>query len=136
MNMRCILLNGFGSVLLNLLKILQLLFVLLVNVLEIFARDQALEALIFLKLAREEGRRGAVRLTVDPQGRLGELLLGIQQERVINDLLLKMAFHVVRGSLVLVLVDQTEDDFERRRVILSILGQPGCVRSFGGACLR
>ena len=134
--MRCILLNGFGSVLLNLLKILQLLFVLLVNVLEIFARDQALEALIFLKLAREEGRRGAVRLTVDPQGRLGELLLGIQQERVINDLLLKMAFHVVRGSLVLVLVDQTEDDFERRRVILSILGQPGCVRSFGGACLR
>ena len=68
MNMRCILLNGFGSVLLNLLKILQLLFVLLVNVLEIFASDQALEALIFLKLAREEGRRGAVRLTVDPQG--------------------------------------------------------------------
>ena len=67
MNMRCILLNGFGSVLLNLLKILQLLFVLLVNVLEILARDQALEALIFLKLAREEGRRGAVRLTVDPQ---------------------------------------------------------------------
>ena len=134
--MRCILLNGFGSVLLNLLKILQLLFVLLVNVLEILARDQALEALIFLKLAREEGRRGAVRLTVDPQGRLGELLLGIQQERVINDLLLKMAFHVVRSSFVLVFVDQTEDDFERRRVILSILGQPGCVRSFGGACLR
>ena len=134
--MRCILLNGFGSVLLNLLKILQLLFVLLVNVLEILARDQALEALIFLKLAREEGRRGAVRLTVDPQGRLGELLLGIQQERVINDLLLKMAFHVVRSSFVLVFVDQTEDDFERRRVILSILGQPGCVRSFGGARLR
>ena len=134
--MRCILLNGFGSVLLNLLKILQLLFVLLVDVLEILARDQALEALIFLELAREEGRRGAVRLTVDPQGRLGELLLGIQQERVINDLLLKMAFHVVRGSLVLVFVDQTEDDFERRRVILTILGQPGCVRSFGGARLR
>ena len=78
MNMRCILLNGFGSVLLNLLKILQLLFVLLVDVLEILASNQALEALIFLELAREEGRRGTVRLTVDPQGRLGELLLGIQ----------------------------------------------------------
>lgn len=67
MNMWSILLDCLSCILFYLFKIFQLLLILLIDVLEVFTSDKALEALILLQLAREEGRRGAMRITINTQ---------------------------------------------------------------------
>ena len=91
----------------NFLEIFQLLFILLINVLEILPGDKALDALIFLQLPREKGCRGTMIFTIDAQGRVGEFLYSVHQESIIDDFLLQVAFHVMGGSLVLILVNQS-----------------------------
>ena len=86
--MRSIFVYGLSRIILDLLEVLQLILILLIDVLEVLAGDQALDTLIFLQLAGEEGRRGVVGLAVDAQGGLWELLRSVHQERVIDDLLL------------------------------------------------
>ena len=88
MNIWCILLNCLRRILLNLLKVLQLLLIFLVDILKVLSCDKALEALIFLELAREKGCWGTMSFTIDAQRGLREFLLSIQQECVVDDFLL------------------------------------------------
>ena len=130
MDVRGVLYDSFRAIFLNLLKIFELLFVLLVDILEVFAGNETFEALILAKLAREKCRWSPMTLTVDTKGGLGELLLCIEQERVIDNFFLNMAFHMVRGLLILIFINESQDDFQRRWVIRSFDRKPFSLGSF------
>lgn len=93
--------------------------IVLIDVLQVFALDQALETLVFAVRAREECRWSVVLRTVDSQCTLGKLLRRIEQESLINDLFIDVTFHVDGCSIFLFLVDQAGDDVESRRIVLS-----------------
>lgn len=57
-----------------------------------------------------------MRYAVDAKGAVGVDLLGLVEERVIDDALANVAFHVRRSFFFLVRVDQTLDHIERGRI--------------------
>ena len=79
--------DGLRRILFYFFKILQLLLIFLVNVVQVFTGDQALETLIFLQLSGEESCWGIVILAIDAQCGLRELLFSIKQECFIDNLL-------------------------------------------------
>lgn len=83
-------------ILLDLLEIFKLLLVLLVDVLEVFFGHDALEALILLECSRVESGWGVVLQAVYAQGRVWEFLLRVHHERVVDQFLAHVAFHVFR----------------------------------------
>lgn len=109
--------DGLRRVLFNFLELFQLLLVLLVDVVQVLSRHQALEALILLKLSREECRWRLVRITVDSEGAFRELLLSIHQESIVDDVLFDVALHVARCFLLLVLVDECFYHVEGGRIV-------------------
>lgn len=125
-----VLADRFCHKLLDLLEILQLLLVRLVDVVEIFASDQTLQALVSVLFTIEEGCWRVVLQAVDSQSAVRELLLGVHQESLINDVLVNVTFHVDGGFLFFSRVDKVRDDVECGRVI--ILG----LRQFGRHALR
>ena len=108
-----------GDHVLDPLEILQVRLVAFINILQVFLLDQAFEALVFAFLARPESSRGVVLRAVDPQRALREPLLRVEQESVVDDVLLNVAFEVDRCSLLLVFVDQSGDDVKGRWILES-----------------
>jgi len=102
---------------LDLLELLKLVLVLFVNVVQVLASYDTLKALVALLSLRVEGRRRVMGNTVDTEGALRIDFLRFKQERVIDDCLADVAFHVGRGFLLLLGIDQLLDDFQSRRVI-------------------
>jgi len=110
---------------LDLFKVFQIVFVLLVDILKIFAGNQALQALISVFHARVESRRGVVQLAVDAKRTLRELLLSIEQERLIDDVLIDVTFHVYACFLLSLRVNHRGDNIEGRRVVSTTLRHHG-----------
>ena len=125
-----VLADRFCHKLLDLLEILQLLLVRLVDVVQIFASDQTLQALVSVLFTIEEGCWRVVLQAVDAQSTVRELLLGVHQESLIDDVLVNVAFHIDGGFLFFSRVDKVRDDVECGRVI--VLG----LRQFGRHALR
>ena len=78
---------------------------------QVFGRDDTLETLVFLLCLRVECSRGIMCRTVDSERALRVDLLGLVQERVVNDSLANVTFHVSASLLFLLRVDQGLDDF-------------------------
>ena len=78
---------------------------------QVFRRNDTLETLVFLLCLRVECSRGIMCGTVDSERALWVDLLGLIQERVVNDSLANVTFHVSAGLLFLLRVDQALDDF-------------------------
>jgi len=83
-----------SSVLLHVLKLFELLFVLFVNVLQVFLDDEAFQTHISLLYSGEERGRCVVQHAVDSKGRVGKLLDCVHQERIIYNFLTHVAFHI------------------------------------------
>ena len=112
--------NSLRGVRLDLFKLLELVLVLFVDVVQVFGRNNTLEALILLLSLRIEGSRGIMRGTVDSESAFRVDLLGLDQECVVDDSLAYVTFHVSTGLLFLLWVNQTVDYFECRRVVMSL----------------
>ena len=88
-----------------------MLLVPLVNVVKILHGYNTLETFIALLCLRVECSRGIMCGTVNSERALWVDLLGLIQERVVNDSLANVTFHVSAGLLFLLRVDQALDDF-------------------------
>ena len=93
--------NGLRGVRLDLLELLELVFVLFVDIVQVLGRDDTLETLVFLLCLRVECSRGIMRGTVDSERAFWVDLLGLVKERVVNDSLADVPFHVSTGLLFL-----------------------------------
>ena len=120
-----VLADRFCHKLLDLLEILQLLLVRLVDVVQIFASDQTLQALVSVLFTIKEGCWRVVLRAVDAQSTVRELLLGVHQESLIDDVLVNVTFHIDGGFLFFSRVDKVRNDVECGRVIILGLGQFG-----------
>ena len=90
---------------LDLLELLKLVLVLFVNVVQVLASYDTLKALVALLSLRVEGRWRVMGNTVDTEGALRIDFLRFKQERVIDDCLADVTFHVGRGFLLLLGID-------------------------------
>lgn len=89
-----VLCDGLSSVFLDVLKLFKLLLVFLVDVMQVFLGNDAFQTHISLFHSREERGRSVVQQAVDSEGRVGELLECVHQERVVYHFLTHVTFHV------------------------------------------
>ena len=78
----------------NLLELFELVLVLLINVVQVFTGYDTFEALVALLGLRVESGGSIMRLTINTQCAFRIDLLSIEQERVIDDALADVTFHV------------------------------------------
>lgn len=109
----------FRGIRLDLLKLFQLVLVLLVNVVQVFRRHNTLQALVFLLCLRVEGSRRVMRRTVDSQCALRVDFFGLVKERVVDDRLANVTFHVGAGLFLLGGINQALDDLECSWIVKS-----------------
>jgi hypothetical protein len=111
--------DRFRGIRLDLLKLFQLVLVLLVNVVQVFRRNDTLQALVFLLCLRVEGSRRVMRRTIDSQCALWVDFLGLIEERVVDDRLANVTFHVGAGLFLRNGIDQALDDLECSWIVRS-----------------
>lgn len=114
-----VLYNSFCPEFFDALEVFQLLLVLLVDVVQVFSCYEALQTLILAFLTRVKSGRSIVFRTVDTQSTLREALLRIHQECLLNQLLTDVPFHVLRGLLILIFIDQRENHIQSTWIVLS-----------------
>ena len=116
-NVRVVFLDRFLSKSLDSFEIFKCSFVVLVNVLKVFLRNDAFETLILLLLSGPESCWSIVSFAVDPEGTFGILLIGVHQERLVDYILTQVPFHVMRGFLLLFCVNEFVDHVKSCRVV-------------------
>jgi hypothetical protein len=103
--------DGLRSVIFDVFKIFELLFVFFVDVMQVFLGDDAFETQVSLLYSGEERGRRIVQLAIYSKGRLGELLLSVHKECVVYHFLTHVTFHVRGSTLVNFLDDHALDNF-------------------------
>lgn len=103
------------------LKFFQLVLVLLVDVVQIFGGDDALEALVLLFGFGVKGRWCIVSHAIDAESALWVYLFSLKQKGVVNDGLANVSFHVCRGSILLIRIDHILDHFKSTRVFIFLV---------------